>query len=168
MRNLIADSESLARTAAFVYLSIPLGKLSATQLIALAFATEKYLKQDYINITSNLNIGFGKSNEIDRNALFNYFIKYGLFVIEKDMSVPHGESDAQINNDDKIMIVDFPAEKLTTKQLQRLAELMQLNDIQDIHLINEQEFLFKYSRDVEIGSLKRAVQKIGLTVRTIL
>jgi len=167
-RNLITDSEGLAGSAKCVYLSVPLGKLSSTQLNALAVVTEKYLSQNYIEITPNLNIKFSENKGGSRKKIFDHFVNCGLFVIEADVSLPHYDAGTELKAEDMIIVVDLPNGKLDITQLLGLEKLMRSEDIKDIHLINEREFLFKYDTKGSIDFMSQSMGYLGLKLRTIL
>lgn len=166
--HLNSNSDELVESAKFVYVSVPLGQLSSTQLNVLAFACGKYLKQNHIEISPNLNIKFGENTQVYRKALFDYFIKYGLFVIGADASISHDESDTKLNASDRIFIVDLPNRHFTITQLRGLAKMMRSEAIQDIHLINETEFLFNCNTSGRIDSITQSMNNLKFRLRDIL
>jgi len=168
LHDLNSDLDGLTASAKHFYLSIPLGQLSAMQLSALASAIEKYLKQKYIEISPNLNIKFDESVLHYRQALFDHFIIYGLFIIDKDVPISHDNPDSVLSDDEKLVIVDFPKGKLSIAQLQGLVRLMQSESIDNIYLINEHAFLFKCQIKGSAEPIKQTTQDLGLTLRTIL
>jgi len=151
-----------------LFVSIPLGQLSSSQVYALAFATEKFLQKQHIEVSPHLNICFGDKSKNDRKEIFDYFIQYGLLVVEADVTITHECSADEISKDDKIILVNIPGAELSIKQLQGLAALMQSENIADIHLINEKEFLFKFQAKGHIDMLRLEIDKLGLILRSVL
>lgn len=151
-----------------VYLSLPLGQLSCSQIRAVVHATEKFLKQSHITITENLNIDFGEHKESVQKDIFNFFIRSGLLVLGCDSAITHEGSCAEIKDEDKVIIANVPEEKITTSMFMGFAELMQKENIQDIHLVNEKEFVFICHEKCDIDVLKKRLERLGINLRAVL
>ena len=98
----------------------------------------------------------------------SHFVNCGLFVIEADVSLPHYDAGTELKAEDMIIVVDLPNGKLDITQLLGLEKLMRSEDIKDIHLINEREFLFKYDTKGSIDFMSQSMGYLGLKLRTIL
>lgn len=164
----ITDLGSAANEDKHLYVSIPLGLLSASQLNALAFIAEKYSNNDYIDISPTLNVEFDKISINDSKDIFNYLVKHGLITTGTDVVVSQEGSCDGLDAKDKLILVDIPNGKLRIKQLRGMSTLMKARKISDIHLINECEFLFTYSCKRRISVLRQDLNKLGLQLRSIL
>ena len=164
----VEGSSGLLGKESSLFVSIPFGQLSSSQIYALAFAAEKYLKKQYIEVSPHLNVSFGDNSRNHRKELFDYFIQYGLLVVEADVTITHEFSADEMDKDDKIIVVNIPGAELSIKQLQGLAAFMQSEDIADIHLVNEKEFLFKFQATGDLDMLRLEIDKMGFILRSVL
>lgn len=164
----LEGSSGLSGKENSLFVSIPFGQLSSSQIYALAFAAEKYLKKQYLEVSPHLNVSFGGNSKNIRKELFDYFIQYGLLVVEADVTITHEFSADELDKDDTIIVVNIPGAELSIKQLQGLAALMQSENIADIHLINEKEFLFKFEARGNLDRLHLEIEELGLILRSVL
>ena len=89
-------------------------------------------------------------------------------VVEADVTITHEFSVDEMDEDDKIIVVNIPEAELSVKQLQDLAAFMQSENIADIHLVNEKEFLFKFQARGNLDMLRLEIDKMGFMLRSIL
>lgn len=151
-----------------VFVSLPMGQLSAAQLMALVEANEKFLQRDHIEITANLNIHFGFHEEKAKQAIFQHFIKSGLLILGCDSAIPHQGNCEDIRDEDKVVIANVKGKKMSTSTARQLAEMMQSEGVSDIHLVNDKEFVFIYRDKGDIHALTGRLKRMGINVRAVL
>ena len=159
---------NFAGEASPVYALVAHGKLSTSQINALAIIYKTFFKKNYINISPNLNIKLGEIVVGCQNELSEYLMNYGLFIVDTDITVLHDREHDVIEKNDKIVLVNIPQGKFYIKQLYDLAVLLHMENVPGIHLINDRSFLFKYDIAGQIDVLKQGIEETGLQLQEVI
>ena len=157
-----------ARETSPVYASVAHGQLTPLQINALAITCKTFFHQNYITISPNLNIKLGDIAVAYQNELSNYLMNYELFFINTDITIPYDRAYDAIDENEKIILVNIPQGKLHVKQLYGLAVLLRLENVQDIHLINDRGFLFMHDVAGRFDVLHQGIEELGFQLQAII
>jgi len=151
-----------------VYASVAHGQLTPLQINALAITSKTFFKQNFITISPNLNIKLGDIAVAYQNELSSYLMNYELFFINTDITISYNRAYDVIDENEKIVLVNIPQGKLHIKQLYGLAVLLLLENVPDIHLINDRGFLFTHNVSGRVDVLQQGIEDLGLQLQAII